>query len=116
MSGVTSIRPATTVYARTETAYALLSESFQQILAQFAKQIDPSIDIFDLFPNFRHKLDQSQVLRKEIYTISQIVRLAEKEPDGRNAVVPLHKELALGTLRSILKQAGLGDDAFRELL
>ena len=84
LSGVTSLRPATTVYARTETAYALLSESFQQILAQFAKQIDPTIDIFDLFPNFRHKLDQSQLLRKEIYAISQIVRLAEKEPEGRN--------------------------------
>lgn len=84
LSAVASIRPATTVYARTETAYALLSESFQQILAQFAKQIDPTIDIFDLFPNFRHKLDQSQMLRKEIYAIAQIVRLAEKEPDGRN--------------------------------
>jgi predicted RNA binding protein YcfA (HicA-like mRNA interferase family) len=34
----------------------------------------------------------------------------------RNAVVPLHKELALGTLRSILKQAGLSDDQFRALL
>ncbi len=84
LSGVASIRPATTVYARTETAYALLTESFQQILAQFAKQIDPTIDIFDLFPNFRHKLDQSQMLRKEIYTIAQIVRLVEKDPDGRN--------------------------------
>jgi predicted RNA binding protein YcfA (HicA-like mRNA interferase family) len=39
-----------------------------------------------------------------------------KHPDGRNAVVPLHKELALGTLRSILKQAGLGDDEFRSRL
>lgn len=84
LAGVASIRPATTVYARTETAYALLTESFQQILAQFAKQIDPNIDIFDLFPNFRHKLDQSQLLRKEIYTISQIVRLAENEPESRN--------------------------------
>ncbi|MGB5015418.1 MAG: hypothetical protein WBO68_15465 [Pyrinomonadaceae bacterium] len=84
LSGVASIRPATTVYARTETAYALLTESFQQILAQFAKQIDPMIDIFDLFPNFRHKLDQSQMLRKEIHTIAQIVRLVEKDPDGRN--------------------------------
>jgi len=84
LSGVASIRPATTVYARTETAYALLTESFQQILAQFARQIDPTVDIFDLFPNFRHKLDQSQMLRKEIYAISQIVRLAEKEPEGRN--------------------------------
>ncbi len=84
LSGVVSIRPATTVYARTETAYALLTESFQQILAQFAKQIDPTIDIFDLFPNFQHKLDQSQMLRTEIYTIAQIVRLAERDPDGRN--------------------------------
>lgn len=84
LSGVASIRPATTVYARTETAYALLSESFQQILAQFAKQIDPAIDIFDLFPNFRHKLDRSQMLRKEIYAIAQTVRLAEKEPESRN--------------------------------
>jgi len=25
----------------------------------------------------------------------------------------VHRELALGTLRSILKQAGLGDDEFR---
>ncbi len=84
LSAVASIRPATNVYARAETAYALLSESLQQILAQFAKQIDPTIDVFDLFPNFRNKLEQSQMLRKEIYAIAQIVRLAEKEPDGRN--------------------------------
>ena len=79
-----SLRPATTPYARTDTASALLTASFQQILAQFAKQIAATIDIFDLFPNFKNKLDQSQMLRKEIYTISQIVRMAEKEPDGRN--------------------------------
>jgi predicted RNA binding protein YcfA (HicA-like mRNA interferase family) len=39
-----------------------------------------------------------------------------KHADGRNAVVPLHRELALGTLRSVLKQAGLSDDEFRALL
>ena len=38
-----------------------------------------------------------------------------KHADGRNAVVPLHRELALGTLRSVLKQAGLSDDQFRAL-
>ena len=85
LAGVTSLRPATSVYARTETAYALLTESFQQILAQFARQIDPAIDIFDLFPNFRNKLDQSIMLRKELNSIAQIVRLTEKDPDGRNA-------------------------------
>lgn len=85
LAGVTSLRPATSIYARTETAYALLTESFQQILAQFARQIDPAIDIFELFPNFRNKLDQSIILRKELHLIAQIVRLTEKEPDGGNA-------------------------------
>jgi predicted RNA binding protein YcfA (HicA-like mRNA interferase family) len=37
-------------------------------------------------------------------------------PDGRNAVVPLHRELALGTLRSVLKQAALTAEDLRALL
>ena len=36
--------------------------------------------------------------------------------DGRMAIVPLHRELAPGTLRSILRQAGLSTDQVRELL
>jgi predicted RNA binding protein YcfA (HicA-like mRNA interferase family) len=32
------------------------------------------------------------------------------------AIVPLHRELAPGTLRSILRQAGLSTDQVRELL
>ena len=39
-----------------------------------------------------------------------------KHPDGRNAVVPLHRELAQGTLQSILRQAHLSEDEFRALL
>jgi predicted RNA binding protein YcfA (HicA-like mRNA interferase family) len=39
-----------------------------------------------------------------------------RHTDGRSAVVPLHGELALGTLRSILKQASLSEDEFRALL
>lgn len=35
---------------------------------------------------------------------------------GRRVIVPLHEELAPGTLRSILKQAGLTVEEFRELL
>jgi predicted RNA binding protein YcfA (HicA-like mRNA interferase family) len=31
-------------------------------------------------------------------------------------IVPLHRELARGTLASILRQAGLSVDEFRELL
>jgi predicted RNA binding protein YcfA (HicA-like mRNA interferase family) len=33
--------------------------------------------------------------------------------DDRGCVVPLHRELKLGTLRGILKQAGVALDQFR---
>ena len=84
LSGVLSLRPATSIYARSETAYALLTESLQQILAQFARHIDPSVDIFDLFPNFRNKLNQSLLLRKELHAISVAARHAEKQPEHQN--------------------------------
>lgn len=39
-----------------------------------------------------------------------------RHADRRMAIVPLHRELAPGTLRSILRQAGLSTDQLRELL
>ncbi len=39
-----------------------------------------------------------------------------RHPDGRSAVVPLHSELALGTLHSILKQAALSAEELARLL
>jgi predicted RNA binding protein YcfA (HicA-like mRNA interferase family) len=35
---------------------------------------------------------------------------------GRTVIVPLHRELARGTLRSILRQADLTVEAFTDLL
>ena len=39
-----------------------------------------------------------------------------RSAEGRTAIVPLHRELAPGTLRSVLRQAGLSVDGFIELL
>jgi predicted RNA binding protein YcfA (HicA-like mRNA interferase family) len=39
-----------------------------------------------------------------------------RHADGRTVIVPLHRELARGTLASILRQAGLTVDEFRALL
>ena len=39
-----------------------------------------------------------------------------RHPDGRTVIVPLHRELAPGTLRSILRQAGLSVEGFTNLL
>jgi predicted RNA binding protein YcfA (HicA-like mRNA interferase family) len=39
-----------------------------------------------------------------------------RHTNGRVVVVPLHKELARGTLRSILRQAGLSPEEFAAIV
>ena len=39
-----------------------------------------------------------------------------RDPAGQTVIVPLHRELARGTLRSILRQPDLTMEAFIELL
>lgn len=39
-----------------------------------------------------------------------------RNADARTVIIPMHSELARGTLRSILRQAGLSPDQFAELL
>jgi len=39
-----------------------------------------------------------------------------RDEAGRTTIVPVHRELARGTLRSILRQAGLEVEAFIDLL
>lgn len=44
------------------------------------------------------------------------VKFVKNSVEGvRTAVVPRHGEVAVGTLRSILRQAGLGQEEFDEL-
>lgn len=39
-----------------------------------------------------------------------------RNEEGRTVIVPLHRELARGTLASILRQSGLSRDQFIEVL
>jgi predicted RNA binding protein YcfA (HicA-like mRNA interferase family) len=39
-----------------------------------------------------------------------------RHPDGRVAIVPVHREIAAGTLRSVLRQARLSVEEFTSLL
>jgi len=39
-----------------------------------------------------------------------------RSPAGAVAIVPLHRELATGTLRSIIRQSGMSVDEFLEAL
>ncbi|MBV9240409.1 MAG: hypothetical protein JO314_00240 [Acidobacteria bacterium] len=83
LAGVSQLRPAPSIYARTETAYALLHDGFQLILGGFAKIVDPSADLLSVFPEFKIKRDRSIVLRRELDDLVNKVQAAETEPEDR---------------------------------
>jgi hypothetical protein len=83
LTGIVAIRPSLSIYARVETAYSLLNDSFQQILTEFARLIEPKTQVHQLFPNFRTKLDQSLILREKLWNVLQGVRAAEKQVDDK---------------------------------
>ena len=101
LAGLARMRPSPSIYARMETAYTLLTEGFQQILAGFAQLVDPSTNILELFPNFAVKLERSLILRKDLWGVAQVVQAAEKNPDAKE-IAELHsgvRDLLKGSSR-----------------
>jgi len=100
LAGLARMRPTPSIFARMETAHSLLNDGFQQILAGFAKQIDPNIDIFELFPEFKKKFEESIALRKELRVLSDIVQSTEKEPE-QAAIDKMHNALHQFTKQTV---------------
>ncbi len=92
LAGLAEIRPTPSVYAKMETAFSLLNDSFQQTLVNFAQLIEPNIEPTKLFPNFNIKLKQSLILRRDVWDILQTVKKAEQNPDSYSNNL-LHKQL-----------------------
>lgn len=92
LSGLVDIRTTPSVYAKIETAYALLNDSFQLTLISFATLIEPSIEAGQIFPNLKTKFEQSMILRQKMWDILQDVRNAEQNPESF-PVDNLHNEL-----------------------
>ena len=82
LAGLTEIRQAPRVYAKIETSYALINDSFQQTLVNFAQLIEPDLDPNKVFPNFQTKLDQSLALRKNLWSIQLEVQKVEQNPEA----------------------------------
>ncbi|MBX3280979.1 MAG: hypothetical protein KF756_00725 [Acidobacteria bacterium] len=83
--GIMGTRSAVGVYARTEAAYAQLSESFQQIVTVLSRDLDDSVDPNEMFPNFAAKLEYSIRLRNELHSMAKLSRAAEENCDKKNA-------------------------------
>jgi len=81
LAGLSGIRQTPRIYARIETAFALLHDSFQLTMINFAQVIDPQIKPFDIFPEIKIKFEKSLVLRKDLWQILQEVKKAEDQPE-----------------------------------
>ncbi|MCY7374351.1 MAG: hypothetical protein LH472_00035 [Pyrinomonadaceae bacterium] len=92
LAGLIEIRQTPLIYAKMETAYSLLNDSFQQTLVTFAQLIEPNIEPTKLFPNFQSKLQQSQILRRNLWQTLQVVQETEKNPE-KTKLDALHKQL-----------------------
>lgn len=77
---LSSLRQAPAIYIKVETAHGLLSNCFRQSAISLAQLFNPSIEGSQLFNEFQTKLEQSIVLRQDLWVLLQLVRRAEKEP------------------------------------
>jgi hypothetical protein len=96
LTGLSTTRPVPSVFSRVETACELLSESFRQILSDFAKVIDPGVVVSELFAEFKIKLDESKALRRHLWVVLKAVQAAEQQPSKPNL------DAATSELRSFL--------------
>lgn len=81
LKGVLDLRPAPQVVARVETSHGLLQDCFQQSIILLAEAFDPEIEGWRIFPNYQTRLEQSLVLRRDLWSALQHVHQAEKSPD-----------------------------------
>ncbi|NOT47245.1 MAG: ABC transporter substrate-binding protein [Acidobacteria bacterium] len=92
LTGLVGIRPAPSIHAKVESAYASLNDSFEQILAGFAMLVDPDVVVTDLFPGIQLKLDRSIELRRHLWKTLKAVQAAETDPQ-KELVAAVRKEL-----------------------
>ncbi|HKC66225.1 MAG TPA: hypothetical protein VKB86_21450 [Pyrinomonadaceae bacterium] len=101
---LSSLRQAPAIYIKVETAQGLLSNCFRQSAISLAQLFNPSIEGSQLFNEFQTRLEQSIVLRRDLWVLLQLVRRAEKEPEHQ-AIERLMKKLVSfyeGSLRYLM--------------
>lgn len=72
--GFCSTRQPPQLFARVENAAGLLRDCYQQSIVALAQSFDPALDGSRLFQSFETKLEQSLVLRRELWRLIRLVR------------------------------------------
>lgn len=81
LAGLAEMRSTPLIYAKIETAFSLLNDSFQMTLINFARMIDPEIEIYKIFPQLKDKLEHSLLLRENLWLLLKSVKEAEANPE-----------------------------------
>jgi hypothetical protein len=81
--GLTSLRHPQHLYAKVENAHGLLRDCFQQSISSLALAFDPLFEVASIFSSFRTKLEQSLLLREELWKVLDMVRRASDQRDER---------------------------------
>jgi hypothetical protein len=92
LAGLSEIRQSPLIYAKIETAFALLNDSFQLTLVNFAQLIEPDIEPGKIFPSIKTKADHSLILRRDLWRILNEVKKSEENPD-KYPLEKLHEQL-----------------------
>jgi hypothetical protein len=79
--GLSSLRQAPAIYIKIETGVGLLTNSFQQSIIGLAQLFNDTTEGPQLFNAFQTRLEQSLLLRSDLWKLLQFVRRVEKEPD-----------------------------------
>ena len=92
LAGLSEIRQSPLIYAKIETAFALLNDSFQLTLVNFAQLIDPNVEPSEIFPSIGLKAERSMILRRDLWRILNEVKKAEEDPE-KYPLEKLHEQL-----------------------
>jgi hypothetical protein len=114
--GIGALQQAPLIYIKVENAHGLLRDSFQQSVVGLAQLFNPELDGAQLFNTFRTRLEQSLALRRDLWTLLQLVRRSERQPEA-DAIKRLLKSLAWfreGSLRFLMFKDWEASERFME--
>lgn len=102
--GLAAQRSAPLVFGKVENAHGLLRDCFQQSVIGVARAFDARLDGSGLFNNFRTKLEQSLLLRRELWEVLTAVRRAdqEQEPAALRNLMARLSHFREGSLRFLM--------------
>jgi hypothetical protein len=92
--GFVYLRQAPPIYAKVENSHGLLRDAFQQSVVAVAQVFDPDLRGDELFPQFQTKLEQSLMIRGDIWRLLVFVRRFI-ETGTKEGVAPLIERVAL---------------------